>query len=556
MAEFLPQVQTGPRDVLIEKGDAGFGFNVRGQVSAGGQLKSINGVLYPPLQHVSMVMHQGAADVAGVRKGDRIIAVNGVDVQGAEHRHVVDLIKGGGPKLTLTLISVTRQTHERLEPSDENLSTVGYHGDYGDIKYVPISIPSFELVVTPGERYYIFKIYYDDKYICSRRYSEFVDLHNALKTEFCDYKFPKLPGKWPFQMNENQIEQRRRGLESYLQKTICERVIAEFEVMQDFVALESSSSVDDVPMQTKPTLQPRTQTIDYAQPLNGLSDHQRHESPSLSVPVNEPPPKPKQTQQPKIAVLTNLPGELSKVEVAHDDCNDIEQLISFTLNYLKIPTQKLLSCFGIFFLHETDSNAKFYLRLPNNMEMNSLKRKAADQLYLRKAVFSRKLEKNLSDEHPTFSNFIFHQAKADLKAGIIPVEAEDLRQKLTENFKSKNVSETIDTLHTIPSYNTVTFPHCGSNVQKENLIKMSIDEKAVYLRVCDQNGVNLDFECVTCTWETITSWTVENEHGVFSFDFTRPNGKVKSIKLHSDLAEQMSSCFDEVSSERKQIIIS
>ena len=104
MAEFLPQVQTGPRDVVIEKGDAGFGFNVRGQVSAGGQLKSINGVLYPPLQHVSMVMHQGAADVAGVRKGDRIIAVNGIDVQGAEHRHVVDLIKGGGPKLTLTLI--------------------------------------------------------------------------------------------------------------------------------------------------------------------------------------------------------------------------------------------------------------------------------------------------------------------------------------------------------------------------------------------------------------------------------------------------------------------
>ena len=104
MADFLPQVEYGPKDVIINKGENGFGFNVRGQVSAGGQLKSINGVLYPPLQHVSMVMPRGAADMAGVKKGDRILAVNGVDVQGAEHRYVVDLIKTGGPRLVLTLI--------------------------------------------------------------------------------------------------------------------------------------------------------------------------------------------------------------------------------------------------------------------------------------------------------------------------------------------------------------------------------------------------------------------------------------------------------------------
>ena len=54
---------------------AGFGFNVRGQVSEGGNLKSINGELYPPLQHVSAVLEGGAAQVAGVYKGDRIIAV-------------------------------------------------------------------------------------------------------------------------------------------------------------------------------------------------------------------------------------------------------------------------------------------------------------------------------------------------------------------------------------------------------------------------------------------------------------------------------------------------
>ena len=40
-----------------------------------GQLKSINGVLYAPLQHVSAILEGGAAEKAGVRPGDRILEV-------------------------------------------------------------------------------------------------------------------------------------------------------------------------------------------------------------------------------------------------------------------------------------------------------------------------------------------------------------------------------------------------------------------------------------------------------------------------------------------------
>lgn len=65
----------GPRRVTIYKTETGFGFNVRGQVSEGGQLRSINGELYAPLQHVSAVLDQGAAEQAGIRKGDRILEV-------------------------------------------------------------------------------------------------------------------------------------------------------------------------------------------------------------------------------------------------------------------------------------------------------------------------------------------------------------------------------------------------------------------------------------------------------------------------------------------------
>lgn len=69
------QAINGPRRVTIYKTDTGFGFNVRGQVSEGGQLRSINGELYAPLQHVSAVLEQGAAELAGIRKGDRILEV-------------------------------------------------------------------------------------------------------------------------------------------------------------------------------------------------------------------------------------------------------------------------------------------------------------------------------------------------------------------------------------------------------------------------------------------------------------------------------------------------
>lgn len=69
------QMAQQPRVVTIYKTDTGFGFNVRGQVSEGGQLRSINGELYAPLQHVSAVLDNGAAEKAGIKKGDRILEV-------------------------------------------------------------------------------------------------------------------------------------------------------------------------------------------------------------------------------------------------------------------------------------------------------------------------------------------------------------------------------------------------------------------------------------------------------------------------------------------------
>lgn len=66
---------SGPRVVTIYKTETGFGFNVRGQISEGGQLRSIAGKLYPPLQHVSACLQHGAAEKACIQRGDRILEV-------------------------------------------------------------------------------------------------------------------------------------------------------------------------------------------------------------------------------------------------------------------------------------------------------------------------------------------------------------------------------------------------------------------------------------------------------------------------------------------------
>lgn len=44
---------------------------------------------------------------------------NNVNVEGATHKQVVDLIKSGGDVLTLTVISVTPQEAEKLEPFED-----------------------------------------------------------------------------------------------------------------------------------------------------------------------------------------------------------------------------------------------------------------------------------------------------------------------------------------------------------------------------------------------------------------------------------------------------
>ena len=104
------------------------------------------------------------------------------------------------------------------------------------------------------------------RHLCSRRYSEFVTLHNNLKRDFLGFNFPRLPGKWPFvyvfpfkysldkaltlnipsSLSDQQLDGRRRGLEQYLERVCAIRVIAESDIMQEFLTESEEEIVSQI----------------------------------------------------------------------------------------------------------------------------------------------------------------------------------------------------------------------------------------------------------------------------------------------------------------------
>lgn len=102
---------------------------------------------------------------------------------------------------------------------------------------MPITIPDYSWIEknNSGERYCVYNIYMAGRHLCSRRYREFLNLHNNLKREFNEFIFPKFPGKWPFSLSYQQLDSRRRGLESYIEKVCAVRVIGESDIIQEFL---------------------------------------------------------------------------------------------------------------------------------------------------------------------------------------------------------------------------------------------------------------------------------------------------------------------------------
>ncbi len=93
---------TPSRDVVLHKGAAGLGFNIVGGEDGEGIF-------------ISFILAGGPADASGqVRRGDKIVSVNGVDLSRATHEDAAVALKNAGAAVTLRLLYCPDE-YERFE---------------------------------------------------------------------------------------------------------------------------------------------------------------------------------------------------------------------------------------------------------------------------------------------------------------------------------------------------------------------------------------------------------------------------------------------------------
>ncbi|XP_066902630.1 sorting nexin-27 [Halyomorpha halys] len=488
---FIKSTPSGPRVVNIYKTETGFGFNVRGQVSEGGQLRSINGELYAPLQHVSAVLEGGAAEKAGIRKGDRILEVNSVNVEGATHKQVVDLIKSGGDILSLTVISVTPQEAERLEPSED---TTSYNYiDYSEKRSLPISIPDYHYLERDGERFAVFNIYMAGRHLCSRRYREFSNLHSALKKEFVGFNFPKLPGKWPFTLSGQQVDQRRRGLELYLEKVCAVRVIAESDVMHQF--------------------------------LTDTEDQQGNISP--------------------VDLKVLLPDrEVITVTIRkNSNANDVYQAVVDKIHM----SSEASKYFYLFEIVEYNFERKLQpTEYPHSLYIQNYSTASSTCLCIRRWLFSPSVEMSVKDDHALL--WFFWLAVDAVDRGHVITTDRLYQLKALQDASRKN--EYLSLARELGGYGEIVFPHCGCDCRKEGHVIASVGFHSFKLHACKIDGTP-ESQVIEFPWTTMKQWEVDEEGMSFSFQYQKGEKNTRWVKILTPYFTFMFDCFERIQEERE-----
>uniref|UniRef100_A0A669F684 SH3 and multiple ankyrin repeat domains protein 3 n=1 Tax=Oreochromis niloticus TaxID=8128 RepID=A0A669F684_ORENI len=95
--------------ILQKKENEGFGFVLRGAKAETPIEEFTPTPAFPALQYLESVDVEGVAWRAGLRTGDFLIEVNGVNVVKVGHKQVVSLIRQGGNRLLMKVVSVTRK---------------------------------------------------------------------------------------------------------------------------------------------------------------------------------------------------------------------------------------------------------------------------------------------------------------------------------------------------------------------------------------------------------------------------------------------------------------
>uniref|UniRef100_A0A8C6TUJ5 Sorting nexin 27 n=1 Tax=Neogobius melanostomus TaxID=47308 RepID=A0A8C6TUJ5_9GOBI len=419
--------------------------------------------------------------------------LNGVNVEGATHKQVVELIRAGERELALMVLCVPPQEADCLDPGDDGSAQSCY--DYSDKQAVPISVPSYKHTELNQEKFVAYNVCMAGRQLCSKRYREFVILHQNLKREFANFTFPKLPGKWPFTLSEQQLDARRRGLEEYLEKVCSVRIIGESDIMQEFLS-ESDEN------------------------FNGVSD---------------------------VELRIAMPDKTTlTVRVRRNATTD--QVYQAAVN--KLGMDSIMDSY--FALFEVISHTFMRKLAPNEFPhklyvQNYTSAVPGTCLTLRKWLFTTEEEVLLSD-NPLALTYFYHQAVDDVKKGFIKAEQKSYQlQKLEEQQK---MSMYLNLLRTCEGYNEILFPHCSCDSRRKGHVITAISIQHFKLHACTEEGT-LENQVITFEWAEMQRWDTDEEGMAFCFEYARGEKKPRWVKIFTPYFNYMHECFERVFCELK-----
>lgn len=113
----------GVVDIRLKRGPAGLGFNIVGGVDQE-YVMNDSGI------YVSKIKEDGAAALDGrLQEGDKILAINGVELENLTHKAVVELFRTAGEDVALCVMKkLPRQNNGPSDSNPDSESTVPYLG--------------------------------------------------------------------------------------------------------------------------------------------------------------------------------------------------------------------------------------------------------------------------------------------------------------------------------------------------------------------------------------------------------------------------------------------
>ncbi|XP_052755767.1 sorting nexin-27 isoform X2 [Galleria mellonella] len=428
---------------------------------------------------------------------------NGVNVEGSTHRQVVDLIKSGGDCLTLTVISVTPREAERLEPCDDGSAPVGVIGgaansratvyqryDYTDKRSLPVSIPDYRVVMerNTGRSYIAFNVHMAGRHLCSRRYREFAALHQQLRKEFLGFNFPKLPGKWPFNLSEQQLDSRRRGLELYLEKVCAVRVIAESEAVQEFLT-DSDDSSNPSPVDLK-VLLPDKEVV-------------------------------------TVSVLKST------------NADDVYRAVCEKIGLSK-SVQKY---FYLFEIVEYNFERKLQPNeCPHSLYIQNYSTASSSCLSIRKWLFNPDREISIVKEDSKAAAFIFWQAVEDVNRGVCVAGARLYQLKALQEVR--RAADYLALARSLPGYGALAFPPARTDCRAAPALALTVAWPGLTLRPCGDQDTTTAAAAEEVRWRAVREWRVDDDAAALRLAYGRHD-----LLLYTPYYQFLCNCMDRIAEE-------